>query len=133
MRLYTYGTLRVPEIMKAVIGFEPKHEDAVLDNYTCLYVENELFPGIKLCEGESTEGTLYENIDEHTIAMLDAYEGNIYSRKNVQVRSSSCKAITAYAYVVLPEFEHLLSNKKWTLNEFTAKHQSAYMDSHNMR
>ena len=132
MRLFAYGTLRVHEIMQRIVNHEFESTNAVLADYICLYVDSHLFPGIKPLSNEVTEGTLYEGIDDATMQKLDQYEGHIYIRKVISVKTNDGQKVDAFAYVVAEKFEYLLSNKRWTLEEFQLHHMADYINSHDM-
>lgn len=98
-RLFAYGTLIHPDVMHAVTGRRLASRPASLTGFRRVRVRGERYPGIVPDAGSRTEGRLYEGLDEGLLEQLDAFEGDLYERRAVAVRSTD-GAVWAVTYVV---------------------------------
>lgn len=76
-RLFAYGTLMLPEVMRAVCGAPFPTTKAVLVDYGRHLVKDEVFPAIIKNRGALTHGLLYRDIDRRSLERLDAFEGDL--------------------------------------------------------
>ena len=89
--VFTYGTLMYQSIWEKVTGRKNNEgKKAFLSGYTRKTIIHECFPAItKAAEStgknETITGIVYLDVDPNTLAKLDAYEGNLYSRELVNV------------------------------------------------
>ena len=126
-KLFCYGTLEIPEIMRAVTGANFDCQPAVLPNYARFQVRQAEYPGIVAEPDSETVGTLFTGIDEKTIEMLDAYEGDLYERANVMVQTREGGEVEAVAYVVPDRNKHHLTRQPWNRGAFRQQHYSQYL------
>lgn len=127
--LFTYGTLMLPEIVSTILG-KPveKGIPAVLHHYQRYPVIGENFPGITDKEDALTEGVLYTEIPTKLLCRLDAYEGDLYQRKRVEV---ICNGLVKQAWCYLIRKEHLSEldySKEWCIDQFVEQHLMDYLD-----
>lgn len=116
--LFAYGSLRCADIMASVAGACEGVSDAVLQDYRCLSVRGESYPGIIAAAGWHTEGRVYSGISEAGRRQLDAFEGEMYLRERVKVRMATGAFRTVFAYVIHPDFRHLLEERDWSFEQF---------------
>lgn len=118
MDLFTYGTLMLPDIMAKVAGCRPAAAPATLAGYRRTLVRGEDYPGIAEDAREEVAGVLYHDVPDEAIRRLDAFEGEMYDRREVVITSDGGTAGTAMAYVFRPEFRHLLTDVPWDYDRF---------------
>jgi gamma-glutamylcyclotransferase (GGCT)/AIG2-like uncharacterized protein YtfP len=128
-RVFAYGTLIFPEVMRAVTGRTFEAEPAVLPGYRRRRIEARTYPGIVEVSEEFTEGRLYRNVDEATLARLDVFEGELYERLRLRVTLEGGEALEAWGYVVAARYEHRVSREAWDAEDFLLQHAEAFLES----
>lgn len=129
--LFAYGTLCVPEVMRALLGFELHGEPATLRDYRRRLITDCVFPGVTAEPGSECTGTLFRNLDEETMRILDAYEASFYERRTVMVSPAGVHSDgqTLAEVYVLPESEAWrLSDEPWDQAAFVRDHLSSYLN-----
>ena len=129
MRLFCYGTLMVPEIMRRVTGGHFEAIEASLDDYGCYIVQGQPFPGIVREAGAVTQGLLYAGVGDRFLRRLDRYEGELYERVRVCATDAAGRSLQAWAYVIAPVSRGLLSDRAWDLKVFEREHLGNYLHS----
>ncbi len=127
-KVFVYGTLLVPLVMRAVTGQTFKYDKAILHSYARYKIKGHVFPGIIETENQSVEGILYKDVNEVILQRLNVFESYIYYRKEVVVSLANHEHVPAYAYVIAPEFENRLTGQAWELEEFTQYHLEKYVE-----
>lgn len=130
MKIFTYGTLMIPEVMYAVSTREFRFKDAILRGYARFTVKEESYPGIVPVADAVTEGVIYFDVDESSLERLDAFEGDLYQRTPVRVETEKDEILNAETYVIRPEYRGYLSSKEWNVKEFTHKHLEAFLETY---
>lgn len=127
-RLFTYGTLMVPEVIETVIG-RPAGPALVaeLPDFGCYRVRNRQFPAILAETGQQTRGCLYRGIDSPALERLDHYEGSLYRRHRVRVLLQDGHSIEAWTYVCHPRSRDWLTRETWQLEQFIERHLALFM------
>lgn len=126
-RIFSYGTLSAPEVMEALVGHRPACRPAVLAGYARYTVRGRVYPGIVAEPGARTEGVLYEGLDAESVALLDRFEGSLYERIRIRVRSDGAGDLAAQAYVVPEARRHRLAPEPWDLERFVERHLRDYV------
>ena len=129
-RLFTYGSLMCSDIMLSVAGACREVGPAVLSGYTRFRVKGEVYPAVVPREDATVEGVLYDEIDARALARLDAFEGEMYSRKTVSVRIGENEFRTAYTYVLRREFFHFATTETWSFDEFLRTGKGAFTEAY---
>ena len=130
MKIFAYGTLMIPEVMYAVTTREFRFKNAILRGYARFTVKGESYPGIIPVTDEVTEGVIYFEVDELSLARLDAFEGNLYQRKPIRVETKEREIRDAETYVIKPEYRGCLSSKEWNVKEFNQKHLEVFLETY---
>ncbi|HEY5603975.1 MAG TPA: gamma-glutamylcyclotransferase family protein [Gammaproteobacteria bacterium] len=117
-RLFVYGTLEFPIIVKKLLGKTLAGEPARLNGYERYLLVNRAYPGIISQPGAGVDGVLYLGITPKYLKRLDRYEDTIYERRRVQVTDSRGQPVAAWAYVIPPQRQRELSNQPWDRNTF---------------
>jgi len=120
----------IPEVMYAVTTREFRFKNAILRGYARFTVKGESYPGIIPVTDAVTEGVIYFDVDELSLARLDAFEGNLYQRKPIRVETKEREIRDAETYVIKPEYRGCLSSKEWNVKEFNQKHLEAFLETY---
>ena len=108
MKLFVYGTLQVPNVIRRLISRVPCGEPAVLCQskqkmYERFALKRETYPVLleteKRVDVDSIDGVLYHDLTGDEIRVLDEFEGEEYSRELVDVMTKEDKRTTAYTYL----------------------------------
>lgn len=128
--LFTYGTLCVPEVMRAVIGRDLAGEPAILRDHRRRLVADCVFPAITACPGSEVTGTLFRHVDPATMDKFDAYEASFYERRAVTVQldhTGVIERILAEVYLLSPTEAWRLSDELWEEAVFVREHLPTYL------
>ncbi|CAA0087511.1 Uncharacterised protein [Zhongshania aliphaticivorans] len=126
--VFTYGSLMCDDIMAAVTGSDTLlNEAAVLAGYKRYAILDEAFPAVVAEPLASVVGKVYTGVDETNLARLDAFEGEWYSRKSLQVRGVDEQSINAEVYVLRPEYSSVLAPWSWSYEYFLEHGRQAFM------
>ncbi|MEH6576348.1 MAG: gamma-glutamylcyclotransferase family protein [Amphritea sp.] len=128
VRLFTYGTLTLPEIMSRVVG-QPvlAGSAATLQHYRCNLVSGQSFPGVTPSRGATATGILYENFCQADLQRLDNYEGPLYKRDKVKVSQHHGEEIEAWCYIIRTVHRSKLSATPWNLRHFKQNHLDNFL------
>jgi gamma-glutamylcyclotransferase (GGCT)/AIG2-like uncharacterized protein YtfP len=130
MNIFAYGTLMIPDVMYAVTTRKFRFKDAILRGYARFTVKGESYPGIIPVADAVTEGIIYFDVDELSLARLDAFEGDLYQRTPILSEIKGGEIFNAQAYVIRPEYRGYLSSKEWNVMEFAQKHLEAFLETY---
>ncbi|WP_455365774.1 gamma-glutamylcyclotransferase family protein [Kaarinaea lacus] len=127
-RLFVYGTLEFPAVVKKLLGTTLVGEAAELQGYTRYLLVNRNYPGIVSKPGASVDGVLYHGITPKYLKLLDRYEDNIYERHQVQVVNSHGQRMNAWAYVIPLRHKQELSNQPWDREYFASTQLKRFLN-----
>lgn len=126
-RLFCYGTLRLPQIMRAVIGRVPGHRPAAAPGYACYAVKGRPYPALVPEEGAAASGVLYEGLTREEIVKLDDYEGPEYRRRLIGIEAPGGQTVTAWGYVWKARYRSRLTSNEWDIKAFERRDLPAYL------
>ena len=121
----------IPDVMYAVTTREFRFVDAILRGYARFMVKGASYPGIIPVIEAITEGIIYFDVDESSLARLDIFEGDLYQRTPIRAENQDGKILNAEAYVIKPEYRDYLSLQKWDVEEFVQNSLEAFLNSYN--
>ncbi|MCA9265338.1 MAG: gamma-glutamylcyclotransferase [Planctomycetales bacterium] len=124
--LFVYGTLLVPAIMQRVAGERLAATAGVLHGYVRKTVRGEVFPAIKPSPTEAVEGQLYWRLGANAIRRLDAFEGPLYQRVEVNIELGEGVHVAADTYVIALRHETWMTDIDWSLEEFRRSHRDEF-------
>lgn len=127
IRLFCYGTLQLPAVLEAVIGRTLEGRAAWLPGYRPCRVRGAGYPGLRPAGGAVTPGRLYEGLTPREIAVLDRFEGALYTRQAVTVRSDEGRWQSAWCYLVAAQGLAALTDEPWRLEDFRRTGLAAFM------
>jgi gamma-glutamylcyclotransferase (GGCT)/AIG2-like uncharacterized protein YtfP len=129
--LFAYGTLMCDDIMAEVSGGHLSPVPATLRGYRRRRVKGEHYPALVPDAEGYVEGVVYRNVPQSAWARLDRFEGEMYSRKIVQVALTDETAVTAATYVVRADFMDCLDEAEWDFAVFLRKGKGPFCKSYN--
>lgn len=128
--LFAYGTLQLPEVMRAVAGREFARRPARLDGYSRHRLRGKSFPGIRPNPEASVDGVVFIGLDGQALKALDEFEDSFYRRETVAVAAPEGGGWNAQAYIVREEAYGLLLPEEWSLEDFRRKHLKQFLLRH---
>jgi gamma-glutamylcyclotransferase (GGCT)/AIG2-like uncharacterized protein YtfP len=126
-RLFCYGTLQLPEVMKAVIGQTYRGVSARLPGYAIYRVKHAEYPGVIEAPNNETSGVLYRGVSDEDLKVLDLFEGELYERRLLGVKAKDGKSYHAWVYVISIENKTYLTKETWHLKTFMKKGFDTFM------
>jgi hypothetical protein len=123
-----------PAVFARVTGLVLQGEPAVLDGYACCAVIGKVYPVAVRKSRAHIRGLLYRNVDQIALSRLDQYEGSLYVRKRVVVRrvseqdSQTGYYRRAWVYEIAAPYRNRVSNRRWSAQEFSARHLADYLE-----
>jgi gamma-glutamylcyclotransferase (GGCT)/AIG2-like uncharacterized protein YtfP len=125
-KIFCYGTLQSPEILRAVIGREITPHKALLEEYASFRIVGENYPGLVPAPGHKTDGVVYQGLTRREMMLLDRYEGLFYKREIVEVMNNDGAVSRAWSYVLKTAYRHCVTGESWSFDEFESENFSSY-------
>lgn len=130
MNLFVYGTLTFPEILFILTKKRFKEKSIIIKGYGVFHVVKngikQPYPTIIVQKNKFTEGKILYNVDEVSWKILEAYEGDEYLLKelNISINSKKRKLKT----YVLKE-QNPSKDFVWSKEEFRKEYLQHYLQS----
>lgn len=101
MRFFFYGTLRDPDVRRAVIG--PRVDriaiaPARLPGYECVFLRGRSYPVLRPAPGGSVEGVLADHVDAAQAARIDRFETGEYRAGSAEITLATGDTVEATVY-----------------------------------
>lgn len=125
--LFTYGSLSIPRVMKALTGKIFKTINAVAYDYACFLLKDKPYPGMIYSKNDATKGLLYVGVDELSLRIISSFEDDIYERREIKVISNNGEVFQAVAYVVPVANCGHVTRIRWNKRIFVEKFLKKYM------
>ncbi len=126
-RLFCYGSLRVAEVIQAVIGCAPHGRQAALPNHALRRIRDASYPGVIPQARASTPGCVYDGLSDDDLARLDDFEGEPYSRELRTVRFEDGDEAEAWVYLLPDNRLDWLTDDPWDLETFRRNDLADFM------
>jgi gamma-glutamylcyclotransferase (GGCT)/AIG2-like uncharacterized protein YtfP len=127
--LFVYGSLELPDVMRAVTGRDFRARQGILAGYRRRVIRGEVYPGIVADETERVRGIVYDGLGEHDLQVLDLFEGEPYWRAPVTVECDPGDVVNAYTYLLREHHADLLADRHWDRDLFRHRHLEAFLAS----
>jgi gamma-glutamylcyclotransferase (GGCT)/AIG2-like uncharacterized protein YtfP len=127
-RLFVYGTLLFPRVVRALLGRPLEARPARLPGYARYVVEGQDYPGIVPSADAGIEGAVLLGVDAGMFRRLDAFEGAMYERRVVEVVTAGGETLAASTYVVRDEHRRHLSTRPWDAARFERTGLRRFLD-----
>ena len=109
------------DVWQEIVNGHYTKTQAGLSGYKRKQVRGEAYPAIRPAppsQHTRIHGILYHDIKPSDLQKLDRFEGELYCRKQVNVKLDSGEECAADTYVIRPRFYVLLSEKDWSPEHF---------------
>lgn len=130
VNIFTYGSLMCRDIMSRVADCRIESDQAILDDFYRSKIQNEEYPGIVPQSGSKVSGVLYLNLSSEALQRLDLFEGELYQRQEVEVRSENNGKVRAMTFVIKPGYGDRLTGEAWSFNHFLAVGKKRFQASY---
>lgn len=109
-----------PQVWQRVVRGNYRSANAIVSNHARYEIHSEVYPAMIAQDGATVSGVVYFDVDEHDIAILDAFESTDYRRETVHatLESGEVQAVDAYIHVD----KTCLSNIPWQPETFRLQH-----------
>ena len=129
-KLFCYGTLCIPEVMRRVCGRLPAAQTASLSGYAVVALTDRVYPGLVPAPAARVDGLLYHGLSRAQLSRLDAYEGGEYRRCLVRVDTPTHRGLRVWTYVLHPRYHYLATRRNWSLDQFIRDELALYLNRH---
>ncbi len=116
--LFAYGTLMCEDVMAEVSGCRLSFGPGILKGFSRRAVKGEPYPAMVPSGQGLVEGIVYHNVPEPAWRRLDAFEGEMYARRPVQVELADGGTLWAGTYVMQRTFLSVLEAFDWNFETF---------------
>mmetsp|Transcript_1845 Transcript_1845/g.6793 ORF Transcript_1845/g.6793 Transcript_1845/m.6793 type:complete len:163 (-) Transcript_1845:29-517(-) len=126
-KLFVYGSLQSPAVLKVLLGRVPRRRRAILNDYSRFRVPGRTYPGINEERGSCVDGSLLSDLTVSETVLLDAFEGGEeYVKRKVEVFEEEYRdeRVVADAYVFRNE---VTAREDWSLEEFERFHLEPFL------
>lgn len=125
--LFAYGTLELPELLRALTGQTYQSMPALLQEHRRAMVRDRGYPAVTPARAAALRGRLYLDLSEASWRIVDAFEGDEFERRSVVVLDSRGERIPAQVYVLRQGLNHLLTSEVWDMRRFRKQHFARYL------
>jgi gamma-glutamylcyclotransferase (GGCT)/AIG2-like uncharacterized protein YtfP len=87
--LFVYGTLRFPEVLRALLGRTPSGAVARAPGWRAAALEHRPYPGLVAAPGSVTQGVLLGDLTVREWGILDDYEGPEYDLRRIALEGGA--------------------------------------------
>jgi len=117
--LFTYGSLMFEDVWNRLVRGNYLSQKATLMGYARRSVKNDEYPVI-FQANELVEGVVYYDISEEDMITLDAFEGEYYERKEVELLVKN-QPVNACVYVLKEHYFDIIDPKSWSEAHFATE------------
>ena len=122
MDLFVYGCLSLPEVLKHVTGRTFRTEEGVLHGYARLQIKGGPEAALIPFPDQQTDGIVCFDVDADSLRRMDAFQGALFKRTEVNVQTGTDRWAEAEAYVFKLKERARLVAKPWDETSFREKH-----------
>lgn len=130
MNLGLYGTLLDPDVRALVLGeaWRDAGRPALLRGWERLYVEGQVYPGIRPAPGAEIDVLVLTGVDLAVLAQADAFEGDEYRRQPLPLTLNGAASGQGDAMFYVPVPGVALTHEPWCYDEdWRARHHTRFM------
>lgn len=123
---FAYGSLMHPEIFADVTGVRRSPEPALLSGFRRGRLRGRSYPGIVPSPDDRVPGHVYVHLPVEAWHRLDRFEGPMYRRAPVTVRTDFGRRLSADVYLLTDDFAAELLDAPWSYADFLARDLSRF-------
>jgi gamma-glutamylcyclotransferase (GGCT)/AIG2-like uncharacterized protein YtfP len=117
--LFAYGTLRFPDVLRALLGRVPGHTPAIVSGWRVAALDGRIYPVLVPGPGAAA-GVLITGLTTEEWRVIDAYEDDFYALERLALVGGR----RAWAYLTRDGTAALTDD--WSPADFTARHLRAF-------
>ncbi|MGK5559209.1 gamma-glutamylcyclotransferase family protein [Actinomadura kijaniata] len=117
--LFVYGTLRYPEVLRALLGRVPDLSPASAKGWRVRALPGVVYPGLVPDPASTAEGLLMTGLTDAERHLIDIYEGDLYDTVTLTLEDGR----RAHAYTWRGETEAF----DWDPRHFASHELAAYL------
>jgi hypothetical protein len=114
MNVFVSGPLMFRDLIKAVTGKVFTVESGVLHGYAQFTIKDEGQSAMIPFPDRMVEGVVYLDVDDDSLARIDAFQGNRFEREEVTVEAENGEWLEASAYCLKQRRRKILSAEEWS-------------------
>lgn len=130
MNLFVYGTLIFDEILSVLLKRKFVSTPGLLENYKLKKFSDAEYPGIITEMNSFVSGKIIFDINAQDISILDSYEGVMYKRRILKVKTNT-KEHDCQVYIVDHKYRDKLSEDPWCPLDFRNNSLNSYIKNLN--
>lgn len=114
MNVFVSGPLMFRDLIKAVTGKVFTVESGVLHGYAQFTIKDKGQSAMIPFPDRMVEGVVYLDVDDDSLARIDAFQGNRFEREDVTVEAENGEWLEASAYCLKLRRRKILSAEEWS-------------------
>lgn len=119
--LFAYGTLQVPEVLRALLGRVPAATPATAVGWRAAALTDRVYPGLVAMPGESVAGLLLTDLSAAEWRVIDAYEDDQYSLERIALRDGR------FGWTYRWTETATVADRAWSLADFRTRHLGSFL------
>lgn len=117
--LFAYGTLRFPDVLRALLGRVPHHSPGIVPGWRVAALAGRIYPVLVPGDG-AAGGVLISGLTAEEWRVLDAYEDDFYALERLTLVDGR----TGWTYLTRDPATALPAD--WSPGEFTTRHLTEF-------
>lgn len=113
MNLFVSGPLMFRDVIKAVTGKTFAAQCGLLHGYAQFAIKDEGQSAMIPFPDRVVDGVVYRDVDDESLARIDAFQGNRFERQEVSVEGETGEWVEASAYCLKLRRRKALSAEEW--------------------
>ena len=122
MTLFVSGPLMFRDLVKALTGHSYSAKFGQLHGYAQFLLKDEGQAAMIPFPDRVVDGVVYLDVDEASLAKLDAYQGKRFTREEVSIEGEGGEWLEAEAYCLKLTRKSLLTGAEWDEDYFRETH-----------
>jgi gamma-glutamylcyclotransferase (GGCT)/AIG2-like uncharacterized protein YtfP len=125
--MFVYGSLSFNDVLAALLGHEVQGEPAAISGFQRVRLVGKAYPGLIKGTGE-VEGVLHEGVSAEDVAIVDAFERELYERLAEPVKLRDGREVRAGVYVLSKKGLDIASSELWDRAQFDKTQRGDYLE-----
>lgn len=121
MNLFVSGPLMFRELIQAITGKTFVGQAGLLHGYAQFMIKDEAQSAMIPFPDRAVDGVVYLDVDEESLARIDAFQGSRFEREEVTVEGESGSWFEASAYCLKLRRRKVLSINSWDEDDYREK------------
>jgi gamma-glutamylcyclotransferase (GGCT)/AIG2-like uncharacterized protein YtfP len=129
MNVFTYGSLMYESVWSLVVSVSYERTLADLSGYRRRLLRGQVYPALLAGDATDTvQGVIYLDVQPGDIERLELFEGELYRREKVGCVTRHGERLAAEAFVIRPEYLHLVIDRDWDPDLFARTGLAAFLN-----